>query len=194
MSKGFARYLRSYPEYIPLDKPVAPHYLFCFMLGALSGFVAAWGNTLYIGIYAPFIWVSRKAASWLGACLIAPVIEELVKPLGLFMLRSEERVKLPTIEWAKLGLVAGLGFALLENSFYVVRALLEQGVAVALVLLAVRTVLSLPMHVVNTSVVGYGFGWWSNTNEPARYGICLSLAIVHHGVYNAFVLYLGEIT
>jgi len=105
------------------DSPKRPHYLIALGVGAIGGFIAAFGETLYIGIAAATLLISGSLFTLALATVIAPLVEESVKPLGLLLLKEDQGLKFNLANLAILGSLAGIGFGLAENMVYFVSAL-----------------------------------------------------------------------
>lgn len=166
------------------------HVLTCLGLGAISGFIAGYANITYGGFAVPFYFVSPTLFIIILVSVVAPLVEEPIKPLGLYFLKEEERVSLRIKDWALLGAFAGLGFGLLENSLYAIEAS-TYGAAVTTTLFGLRTLLCIPMHMVATTITGFGLGLWARTGNARYFLKFLILAILVHGLYNFTVTMVG---
>lgn len=84
-----------------------------------------------------------------------------------------------------------LGFAALENIFYVLSALLQSGVAGVVHLGLVRGIFSVPAHAVFAVIMGYYLGLAKFTphreNENKYIYTGVGLAVLAHGLYNFFL-------
>ena len=87
-------------------------------LGGLIGFLCAWVNTFYMIFTLPLFFVTGNfnIIMLVTACIIAPFVEELSKPIGVYLIKMEEKTLLSVKNWMILGTFAGLGFGLMENS------------------------------------------------------------------------------
>lgn len=114
--------------------------------------------------------------------LLAPVVEEVAKALGLLGVRDDD----PEPEDGYIyGGAAGLGFAATENVVYILSAFLLGGEAIAMKTALYRGIATVALHGACTAFVGYGL--WQ-----ARYGgrfhaawLALLLATALHVGYNA---------
>jgi len=114
--------------------------------------------------------------------LVAPVVEELAKALGLRLVR--ERHPEPEDGYIYGGAV-GLGFAATENVIYVLSALLLAGEETAMATALYRGIATVALHGAASAVAGHGvwrarYGgspWW------AVWGIGSAIAL--HVAYNA---------
>ena len=164
-------------------KPLTSSALIALGLGAFSGFIAASYTTAYAGLFVPMYFIRPTLFTIVVVCLIAPFVEEQVKPLGLYLLKVT-KVRLGFGEWATLGAFAGLGFGLLENALYAGTAAFGYGTDAALTLLALRGLLSLPTHMIASSFAGFGVGLWAREGKLGSFIKFLILAMVIHGAYN----------
>jgi len=168
------------------------HVFIVFGLGALSGFIASWGEIGLLFSSAPLFGAYLFAEPTIGivllAVIIAPLVEELAKPLGLYLIQGEEKPHFRVEEWAMLGAIAGFGFAVLENILYSVTAL-EFGADASLSLLLLRFML--PLHMIASAIAGFGFGLWVKNRNGLYFLICLIIAMLLHGLFNFAAIFLG---
>lgn len=91
---------------------------------------------------------------FLLAVVVAPVVEEISKPLILRLVKKQ----INEIEDGIIfGAVAGLGFAAMENLLYGMQAW-DQGLLVLLSLFYIRSIGSGFLHASTTALTGYGYG------------------------------------
>lgn len=116
------------------------------------------------------------------AVLVAPVVEELSKALGLRLIRDRD----PEPEDGYIyGGAVGLGFAATENTIYILSALATAGESTAIATALYRGVATVALHGAATALAGHGvwrarYGgqpWW------ALWGIGAAIAL--HVGYNA---------
>jgi RsiW-degrading membrane proteinase PrsW (M82 family) len=149
--------------------------LMAFLWGAV---VAALVSYLLESLIATFV-----VDLFVLAVVIAPVIEEGIKPVGLWFTRK----KIDELEDGLIyGAVIGLGFAATENLVYGVR-FWDQGFLVLLSLFYIRTVGSSLLHATATGLTGYGFAHKQVIRQRwfplVPY---LLLAMVVHSMFNVF--------
>ncbi|MCP4674863.1 MAG: PrsW family intramembrane metalloprotease [Deltaproteobacteria bacterium] len=125
------------------------------------------------------------------AVLVAPIVEELLKFLTLILafklfsgLRKEFDEPMDGIVYAS---AVALGFASLENASYLVQAMTRENLTVVFIL---RAVLSVPGHVLFSSIWGYALGMHKFRNRlPTKIRLTplrgLLLAMLFHMVFNA---------
>lgn len=115
------------------------------------------------------------------ACVIAPVVEELTKALGV--LRVKRRGMLMEIENGIVyGAAAGLGFAATENLLYESTAYLADGVEAWAATAVLRSLSSALLHATASSLVGLGIARSALQGKswmPYYLG-----AVVMHGGFN----------
>ena len=160
-----------------------PHYLIALGVGAIGGFIAAFGETLYIGIAAVTLLVSGSLFALALAIVIAPLVEESVKPLGLLLLKEDQGLKFDLPSWAILGSLAGIGFGFAENVVYFFSAL-PFGLDVSFSLLLMRGLLTVPLHGISTTITGFGIGLWQKSQNARLLVLFLITAMIIHGSFN----------
>jgi RsiW-degrading membrane proteinase PrsW (M82 family) len=160
-----------------------PHYLIALGIGAISGLIAAFGETLYIGVAAATLIVSGSLFTLAAVVAIAPLVEESTKPLGLLLLKEEEQLRFDLPGWALLGSLAGVGFGFAENAVYFFAAL-PYGLGVAFSLLFMRGLLTVPLHAMTTTLTGFGIGMWQKSQNARVLLIFLVAAMIIHGSFN----------
>ena len=163
----------------------AKHVLIAFGFGALSTLVASWASlALMLRTYPVILPTSIPDTSivmLLMAVIVAPFIEELAKPIGLYFMRAEEKPELELKEWAFLGAMAGLGFAIVENILYA-SSMLVYGTEPAIWLLGLRFLL--PLHMIATAISGFGVGLWVKTGKTKYFAGCIFVSMLLHGAFN----------
>src|SRR5713226_2355558 len=83
-------------------RPQKAHYLIALGMGVLAGLVAAFGEALYSPLTFPLLFFGRSLVPLVLAVAIAPLVEETAKPLGLFLLKEEERLSFDLPGWTLL--------------------------------------------------------------------------------------------
>ena len=168
------------------------HIAIALGFGALSTLIASWGELgLMVDttpLLLPFLNEDPTPMAILMAVLIAPFVEELAKPLGLYFIAAEERPNLTLKEWAFLGAMAGLGFAIVENALYA-GTISGSGTEAAGLLLLLRFLL--PLHMIASAISGWGFGLWVKTRNAKYFIICLLVAMILHGLFNLAATVVG---
>ena len=161
------------------------HLLMAFGFGAISTLVASWVSLgMMLGTFPvtlPTSLQEASAVSLLMAVIVAPFVEEMAKPIGLYFLQAEEKPALELKEWALLGAMAGFGFAVVENFLYAA-TVLSSGTEVSLWLLGLRFLL--PLHVIATAISGFGFGLWAKTRNAKYFAACIFVSMLLHASFN----------
>jgi RsiW-degrading membrane proteinase PrsW (M82 family) len=137
-----------------------------FFLGALSVIPAAVLELLF-------------PEGILSSAVIAPVVEESVKFLVVFLVMYRHAEFNEPMDGIVYATAAGLGFATIENILYV----LEGGVAVGVI----RAVASVPGHVIFSCIWGFALGTAKFRPEKERAKIILAGlfgAMLLHGIFN----------
>ena len=162
------------------------HLLISLGLGGLIGFLCAWVNTFYMIFTLPLFFVTGNfnIIMLVTACIIAPFVEELSKPIGVYLIKMEEKALLSVKNWMLLGTFAGLGFGLMENATYALNAFAVAGANAGLLLLLLRMLLCLPLHMIATTISCFGFGLWANTGKIKYFIVYILISMLIHGSYN----------
>lgn len=119
--------------------------------------------------------------------LIAPVVEEVVKPLGLYLAHFDLKPSLTLKQWAILGFLAGLAFALFEDFLYVF-IYAGPGMGVDGMLAIAITRIHVPVHMLCTTITGFGVGMWHQTKRGEPLIAALAFAIMIHAFWNSMIL------
>lgn len=165
------------------DSLKRPHYLIALGIGAIGGFIAAFAETIYVGIAAVTLLVNGSLFTFALAIVIAPLVEESVKPLGLLLLKEDQRLRFDLPSWAILGSLAGIGFGFAENVVYFFGAL-PFGLDVSLSLFLMRGLLTAPLHGISTTITGFGIGLWQKSQNARLLLLSLLFAMIIHGSFN----------
>lgn len=115
------------------------------------------------------------------ACVIAPLVEELAKSMGVFRVRR----RMSEIEDGIVyGAAAGLGFAATENLLYEGNAFMTGGTEAFLATAVVRILSSALLHASASSVFGLGIA--RNTLQGWGWFRYYLAAAVMHSMFNLF--------
>lgn len=126
-----------------------------------------------------------------AAVLVAPVVEELAKFFVVFLTVYRNPAFDEPMDGIVYAAAAALGFASIENAFYLLNENANatgDGVAT---LFVVRALLSVPAHVMFSSMWGYALGWRKfsptrNSNKLLFHGLWSAAAL--HAVFNAIAV------
>jgi RsiW-degrading membrane proteinase PrsW (M82 family) len=176
-----------------------PEPWWCLALALVWGALAACGFAAAIN--TAVFWaleqvLSPDDAKAIGACVCAPVVEELWKGFGVFgvffFLRREFDGVVDGVIYATF---TALGFAAIENvTYYATAETLRHGSMLAGTFL-IRGVLAPWGHPLYTSMTGLGFGLSRETTKPwLRWGAPLlgyMVAVFLHAVWNSAALFSG---
>jgi RsiW-degrading membrane proteinase PrsW (M82 family) len=119
---------------------------------------------------------------FLGAVVVAPLVEEMAKGLGLVLvlahLKREE-------DGMVYGATIGLGFAATENLLYETTALAEAGWGAFIMTAILRIISSTLLHATATGVTGYGIGKAVVSQQALMTAIPFYLiAVLMHATFN----------
>ena len=117
--------------------------------------------------------------------VIAPFVEELLKPLGLIFVMK--RLRTP-YEGVLYGVACGMGFAIMENLLYELFILIWYGADVWTINAFVRGIGSTVLHAVGPAAVGYAIALSNQMQIPQSKTLPLAyaLGVVMHGLWNGF--------
>jgi len=119
-----------------------------------------------------------------SVAVIVPLIEETIKPAGLWFLAGK---RLTPTQGLTLGLLSGAGYALFENLFLAASDV-DWGVTV------LARAGTTGIHVLTAGLTGWGLALaWSKGNF-LRLGINFSLAVLLHGLWNGLVIFYVGLT
>lgn len=125
----------------------------------------------------------------LGALIVAPLVEEAAKLLGVRPGRRHTDVRVDGIVY---GAAAGLGFSATENLLYGLVALVEADASTSLLVIAFRSFSSSFLHASATGVAGYGLAKRWLTRRPAALAPFYFGAVIMHAIFN-FLASFGEL-
>jgi len=178
------------PTYLWLDRYEAEpvrYLLSAFLWGALIAVVGAfWLNTLGLVLLVDANWVDPFAT---GAVYLAPVTEETLKGLGIFLIyllrRHEFDGIIDGIVYA--GLI-GAGFAFSENILYLGQAYTEMGNEGLTATFIVRGLMGPFGHPLFTSLIGIGIGIAVSSRSTVVRSLAIlggwACAVLLHGAWN----------
>lgn len=118
-----------------------------------------------------------------GVCLLTPLIEELLKPLGVWLLAGKN---LTPVEGFAAGLVCGASFALLESVF----SLIAVPGNTWMILAAGRAGTGL-LHIITTGLNGWALASSWKDGRFVRIGLTYVLTVIFHGIWNFVALLMG---
>ncbi len=159
-----------------------------FLWGATgAAAIALVVNTVAQGAFVRPALRDEALTTIVTAVMVAPLVEETVKPLVLYM-GTVKRNCDELVDGLIYGAVAGLGFAATENLLYEASALLSDGQESFIATAIARTFSSTLLHAIASAIVGYGIALHLNR----RWGFFMLipfflLAVLIHAGYNAIV-------
>ncbi|KRA22408.1 hypothetical protein ASD65_18215 [Microbacterium sp. Root61] len=161
------------------------------------GAIVAVGLTLGVDMLLSLVWGANDsvAGEAFASVIQAPIVEELAKGLGVFVIfASARRAFDGPIDGVVYGALVGAGFAFTENIQYFAVSLIEGGVEQTTVTFFVRGILSPFAHVMFTSVTGFALGLAARRGLAPRnavgYWIVGMLgAMLLHALWNASAVF-----
>lgn len=164
-----------------------------FFWGAVVAATGAWliNTVLGVGIY--LFTGSEAAANITTGSLIAPVVEESLKGLAVLIIFLRYRYEFDSIlDGIIYAAITGLGFAAIENTFYIYNfGYLENGLEGLFTLAFVRVIMVGWQHAFYTAFIGIGLGV-ARLNRNMLVKILApvagwSMAIFAHSFHNTMV-------
>ena len=128
----------------------------CFLWGASIAVLAAFILEVLLEIQLFVSIRDEGMVSLVAVILIAPVVEELTKPLALRLKTVKKDID-ELEDGLIYGAVAGLGFSATENLLYGLDSLSE-GLLFFFVLITMRSFGACLLHASATALTGYGYG------------------------------------
>ncbi len=168
-----------------------------FAWGALSGvFLAGIFNVLGTSLILLLLvdykdgFDFESTAIIIGAVLVAPIVEEFVKPLVMFQNQQVKQEVDEIEDGIVYGAACGLGFGATENVLYgLSEGAAAGGIAGIFVIIVLRTVSSILLHLVATSYTGYGIAKYQL--EGVSFSVVVKyylLAVLIHAAWNAMAV------
>ncbi len=125
------------------------------------------------------------STAFLAAVVIAPIVEEFAKALGLGLAR---RRMVEVEDGIIYGAAVGLGFAATENFVYGLTALAAGGFNEAVLTISVRVFSSMLLHGSASAIIGYGYGLAMRRGGVAFEALPHYIgAVLLHAAYNFLV-------
>lgn len=155
-----------------------------FLLGGLLVFIAIWLERLNLNFIN-----NESAQIFLWAS-----IEELIKFIGVsLIIFGNNRIRQP-IDYPMYFIAVALGFAALENFFFLIDPLKTEGTVVGLMTGNLRFLGSTLLHSIASGMIGSAFGL-SFYLKKYRFSYVITgiiLAILLHSLFNLFIIKGGD--
>jgi RsiW-degrading membrane proteinase PrsW (M82 family) len=158
---------------------------------AWGALMAAWLSTTGNALFRPVLdEMTSGDDRILTALLVAPLLEEAAKFLGLVLLvRFLRRAIRNTRDGIVCGALVGIGFVFTENLLYLGLSMLQGGEPALVRALYLRGVIGAATHAVFTASAGAALGWMKSDRSPGRRWLVPLLgfvfAHVQHLAWNA---------
>ena len=163
-------------------KPIA----LCFLWGATFAVIAAIILELFLGISITLTLQEGSFVQIIAILFLAPVAEELVKPLAL-TLPSVHRELTEYEDGLIYGAVAGLGFSATENLLYG-WGFWSEGFVFFIIFMIIRSIGGCLLHASATALTGYGYGKTVLSHKSVlRLIPYFIVAVLAHAFYNFLV-------
>ncbi len=159
-----------------------------FIWGAVPAVVLSLAGEFLFGV--PFSGLlGETAGQIIGGSVVAPVVEEMVKGLAVFLLFLIFRREFDgLLDGIVYGALVGFGFGMTENLLYFLAGFLEGGARNWLTVVFSRTTIFGLNHAMFTSITGVGFGYASIASNACSRWLAplvgLAAAILAHSVHN----------
>lgn len=117
--------------------------------------------------------------------LIAPFVEELLKPIGLILIIK--RLKTP-YEGVLYGVACGMGFAIIENMLYELFILIWYGADAWTLNAFVRGIGSTVLHAVGPAAIGFAIAYSKQMKKPMKMYLLYAyiFGFIMHAAWNGF--------
>ena len=155
----------------------------CFLWGATISVIAALILEIIFNIPISIRYDQTNLVSLISVVIIAPICEELAKPLALRIPLVKKNFEEPEDGFI-YGAIAGLGFSATENLVYGI-GFLQEGMILFIILMLTRSFGGCILHASATALTGYGYG-----QHLLKHTRLLSVlpylifAILLHSIYN----------
>lgn len=162
-----------------LQESITPEYL-THLEALLYGAALA----LVIIVLAPYINSLFPEPSVLTDALVKAALVEKLGTMAVLILIVRGRGSMRLLDTVICGIMAGVGFSLVENVFYAANF----GPSIILV----RVLFSVPLHLTTSALMAYFLGLWNISETRAYQAICFARAAVVpfliHGVFDLLLL------
>lgn len=171
------------------EKEPLPLLIAAFLWGAVPSILFALGAQLILGSPAPPEGSEASLASELyDASILAPITEELIKGLGVFLIFLFFRREIDSVlDGLIYGSMVGFGFAAVENVFYFAG---QPDALSLLILFFLRAFVFGMLHALFTGFFGVGLALGLFSSRPLLKvlwpGLGLAAAMTTHALHNYF--------
>jgi hypothetical protein len=115
--------------------------------------------------------------------LIIPLIEELLKPLGIWLL---QKCNLTSVDGFTIGMICGAAFAVLESLFSISAVMPAERMFVMVGRIGTGL-----LHIFTAGINGWALASTWREGKYMRVGIAYLASVIVHGAWNLFALLLG---
>jgi RsiW-degrading membrane proteinase PrsW (M82 family) len=154
---------------------------------------AFWGGMVAVLLAYPLEKIVRTRFGLTFPTIIGwAVIEEILKFAAAYFTALRSKAYDEPIDAPEYLITAALGFAAIENVFFILAPLLDGNIAQGLATGNMRFIGASLLHVVTSGVLGYCIGREFYQGRLAKYSwraVGLLLAVSLHALFNQFILY-----
>lgn len=152
-----------------------------FVYGGTLGVIIALALTLLFGNGS----ADPSGLNLVSLVVVAPLVEELAKGLGLGLIHNRIR---ETEDGIIYGAAIGLGFGATENLLYGLYVFDSSGVEAAAMTIGLRVFSSVILHASSSALLGYGYARMRLTSSAMVAALPFYLlAVAMHSLYNFLV-------
>lgn len=160
-----------------------------FFIGVFSALPASILEIIYnqSANYLSFLSETRIISSGTTAILVAVIIEELSKGLGIIYLISRKKNNLNPNVGIIMGILVGLAFAITENGVYFSTYVKKETLGPLLQITLLRYIISTTAHVVYSGFFGYFWGMFIKEKKINYSLLALIASIGIHFLFNSLL-------
>lgn len=151
-----------------------------FLLGSLLVFIAVWLEKFTLNF------ITNKSSQ----IIIWASLEEIVKLLGVsLIIFGSNRVRKP-IDYPMYFIALALGFAALENFFFLIDPIRTEGTVVGMLTGNLRFIGSTLLHAIASGMIGsaLGLSFYLEKNRTLYLIVGIFCAILLHSIFNFFIM------
>ncbi len=211
----FFKYLKDFSKPVPFLQKMELSTVKYFFTGVLASIpiaivelVGIVGVALIMAFFSLLFGISNDFLLLLAILIMVSMVEEFGKYLIIKRLVNPYKISVP-VQGIAVGVVGVLGFATAENIGYILGTLVESGAFAALGVGIVRMLLSVPMHILTATIIGYYYMFslkhrffedqlsqevieFSSEKQPTTGKYYLGIPILLHTAFNLSASFIEE--